>query len=338
MKKIISVCLVHIFLISTVAYGQVVKREKVAQTGMKFLNVSTDAGISALAGAGTAVEMNSASVFYNPAALGFVSPLVSVSLGRVNWIADISYLFGSASFTPKKGRFGTIGLFVLTVDYGEFQGTIRDPGEQGFIDIGTFSPGAFAAGVSYARALSTQFAVGGTVKWVKQDLGSSIIGLDTEAGYVEKYYSKAVAAFDFGVFYKTGFKSLNFGMNVRNFSEEIAYEDESFQLPLIFRIGLSMNVFDIFKHINPDRQALLVTVDATHPRDFPEQINIGMEYTLLKTIAFRAGYSAPNDEHDISMGFGLRRSYHTYSLHLDYAYTPFGIFDNVHRVSMQMAL
>ena len=338
MKNYISISLTLILLISTVVHGQVEKREKIAQTGMKFLNVSVDAGVSALAGAGTSVELNSSSVFYNPAALGYLSSFASISLGRVNWIADIDYSFISAAINPKGGRFGTIGLFAIAVDYGEFRGTIRDSGEQGFIDIGLFSPSAYTIGVCYAKALSTLFSVGGNVKFVKQDLGSSIIGFDSESTYKEKQYHQDVVAFDFGVICRTGFKSLNFGMCVRNFSREIKYEDESFQLPLIFKIGLSMNVLDIFERINKDHQSLFVTMDAIHPRDFPEQINVGVEYLLFKTMALRIGYSTPNDEHDISTGFGLRRSYKNYMLALDYAYTPFGIFNNVHRFSMHISL
>ena len=44
--------------------------------------------------------------------------------------------------------------------------------------------------------------------------------------------------------YKTGFKSLNLGMSIRNFSEEIKYIEEGFQLPLTFRIGASIDALD----------------------------------------------------------------------------------------------
>ncbi len=340
MKKYIILSCAFFFLITTAIFGQEqkFKRQKLAQTGMKFLSVSTDARISALGDAGTALEGNSAMLFYNPAGLGFLSGFADVSLGQVEWIADIKYVHGGAVFSPLNGVYGVFGISVLSADYGDFNETIRAPSEQGFLDLGSFSPGAYAIGISYAKALSNQFSVGGNIKYVNQDLGSSIVGFNTEGGYDKKNYAADVFAFDFGILYRTGFKSLNFGMCIKNFSQEVTYEDESFQLPLTFKIGVAMDVFDLYEAVNKKTHALLVSVDAVHPRDYYEQVNFGMEYLFLKTFALRLGYSTPNDEHGFSAGVGLQQSYQNYMIALDYAYTPFGVFNDVHRFSVHFAL
>ena len=80
MKKYIILSCAFFFLIATTVFGQgqSLKRQKLAQTGMKFLSVSTDARISALGDAGTALEGNSALMFYNPAGLGFLSGFADV--------------------------------------------------------------------------------------------------------------------------------------------------------------------------------------------------------------------------------------------------------------------
>ena len=122
----------------------------------------------------------------------------------------------------------------------------------------------------------------------------------------QKKISLDVLAFDFGVLYKTGFKSLNIGMSVRNFSREVKYKKEGFQLPLIFQIGASFNFADIMD-VDKNEHSLLLTVDANHPRDFPEQIMIGVEYTFMNLISLRGGYSAPNDERNFSAGVGLKK-------------------------------
>jgi hypothetical protein len=341
MKKYIILCCAFFFLITTVVFGQEqkFKRQKLAQTGMKFLSVSTDARISALGDAGTAIEGNSVSMFYNPAAMGFLGGFADVSLGQVDWIADIKYVHGGAAFSPANGLYGIFGISFQSADYGDFNETIRDPNEQGFLDLGQFSPGGLAVGISYAKALSNQFSVGGNIKYVYQDLGSSIVGFNTESGgYDEKDYSANVMAFDFGILYRTGFKSLNFGMCIKNFSQEVTYEDESFQLPLTFKIGVAMDVFDLFEAMNKNTHTLFVSVDAVHPRDYYEQVNFGLEYLFLKTFALRMGYSTPNDEHGFSAGLGLQQSYRNYMIALDYAYTPFGVFNDVHRFSVHFAL
>jgi len=342
MKKYIILSCAFFFLITTSVFGQAqkFKRQKLAQTGMKFLSVSTDARISALGDAGTALEGNSALLFYNPAGLGFLSGFADVSMGQVEWIADIKYVHGGAVFSPENGQYGVFGISVLSADYGDFNGTIRYNNDQGFIDLGDLSasPGALIIGISYAKALSNQFSVGGNIKYVNQDLGSSIVGFNSAGGYNKKSYSANVMAFDFGILYRTGFKSLNFGMCIKNFSEEVTYEDESFQLPLTFKIGVAMDVFDLYEGLNKKTHALLVSVDAVHPRDYYEQVNFGLEYLFLKTFALRLGYSTPNDEHGFSAGVGLQQSYHNYMLALDYSYTPFGVFNDVHRFSFRFAL
>ena len=338
MKKYIILSCAFFFLITTTAFSQQqeFKRQKLAQTGMKFLSVSTDARISALGDAGTALEGNSNSMFYNPAGLGFLNGFTDVSLGRVDWIADIRYIYGGAAFSPANGRYGVFGISVIAADYGNLNETIRYGQE--FIDVGTFSPGAAAFGISYAKALSSQFSVGGNIKYVNQDLGSSIVGFNSTGGFDKKSYSADVFAFDFGILYRTGFKSLNFGMSIKNFSKEVTYEDESFQLPLTFKIGVAMDVLDLYEGINKQSHALLLSVDAVHPRDYYEQVNFGIEYLFINTFALRVGYSTPNDEHGFSAGVGLQQSYHNYMIALDYAYTPFGVFNDVHRFSVHFAL
>jgi hypothetical protein len=91
-----------------------------------------------------------------------------------------------------------------------------------------------------------------------------------------------------------------------------------------------MNVLDVtgFEH---DNHSLLVTVDAEHPRDFPEQMKIGLEYVFMDLVSARLGYVGPADEHNLSYGIGVQ--YQRFSV--DYAYTPFGIFNNVQRFSVQ---
>jgi hypothetical protein len=125
-------------------------------------------------------------------------------------------------------------------------------------------------------------------------------------------------------------------MVVRNFSRELEYEQESFQLPIIFKIGISMNVLDVW-NINSSSQSLTLMADATHPRDYPEQLNLGGEYTFMNIISLRGGYMFNNDEYGITGGIGLRERFEGVDLKIDYSYTPFGVFANVQRFSFQFS-
>lgn len=317
----------------------IAQRKKLAQTGMKFLNVSLDARTNGIGDATTSLETNSSAMFYNPASMGWMQGFVDISLGSTQYIADIDYYNASIAFAPYDGDYGVFGLNFLSVNYGDFLGTIRAGNEQGYLDVGTFSPTAISFGLGYAKALSEKFSVGANIKYVRQSLGSSIISdavydpiANSVTGITDEN-ERDVIAFDFGLLYKTGFKSLNIGMSVRNFAREIKYEQEGFQLPLIFQIGASMDLADLLE-FDKTENSLLLSVDANHPRDYPEQIMVGLEYTFMNLVSLRGGYSAPNDERDIVAGIGIKKDLGGFNLAVDYSYTPFGIFENVHRLSV----
>lgn len=322
--------------------------QKLAQTGMKFLNVGMSARQAALADAFTAAEGNSVSMFYNPAGMARLSGFADVSIGQVNWLADIKHTFATVAISPWSGDYGVLGVSFQYIDYGEIQATILASNKQGYLDVGTFKPYASAVGLTYARALTERFSIGGSVKLVKQDLGTAITQIvytkditgtpngTADAGKVEVKSSLDVPAFDLGVMYKTGFRSLALGMTVRNFAREVSYQSERFQLPLTFRLGASMNMFELL-NVERETQSLLLSVDAEHPRDFPEQVKVGVEYVFMNMIAGRVGYVSPADEHNFSYGVGFQYALGGTQFHFDYAYTPFGVFNNVQRFSLQFA-
>jgi hypothetical protein len=199
------------------------------------------------------------------------------------------------------------------------------------LETGIFSPKAMSFGIGYAKDLTDKFSIGGNIKYVTQDLGSSVIGFSN--GVQTTSENKAnVLAFDFGLLYHTGYESLTFGMSIRNFSQETKFVEENFELPLTFKVSISMNAFDLF-NVDKNMHSLFVVVDAVQPRDYYQQVNVGLEYTFLKTISLRGGFSTPNDEHSYSAGVGVKQTLAGISLAADYAYTPFTVFQDVHRVT-----
>lgn len=344
MKNILANFALIILMVLVQSQFSFSQQQKLAHTGMKFLNVSLDARSSAFGDAVTSIELNNSSaMFYNPASMARFEGIADITLGSTQFIADINYYNAAVAFAPEDGDYGVFGFSFVSVDYGDFLGTVRANNDQGFLDVGTFSPTAISIGFGYANALSEKFSVGANIKYVRQSLGESVVGgvvvdpatLNYASGTTEEN-KLDVLAFDFGVLYKTGFESLNLGMSVRNFAREIKYKKESFQIPLIFQIGASFNFSDLLE-VDKNEHSFLLTVDANHPRDFPEQILIGVEYTFMNLLSFRGGYSAPNDERNFSAGVGLKKDIGGLNLGVDYSYTPFGIFNDVHRLSLNFA-
>lgn len=312
-------------------------QQKLAQSGFQFLSVVSDARAAALGQATTSLHMGSSSLFFNPAGMADLGGVVDVSGSSNKWIADITHTTFSAAISPANGNYGVIGFTVQYVNYGEFYGTVVNlASPQGYDDTGIFKLSALALGIGYAKQLTEQFSIGGQVKWIRQDLGTSVIpvvvGTDTTRGGTSNKLSPL--AFDFGTQFKTGIKSLVFGMSVRNFSTEVKYAEEGMQTPLEFTLGISMNVMDFVEPL-PMNQSLLVSIDASHYLDHPEQVKIGVEYGILSMISLRAGYASSTDE---ATGFTYGIGVSKYGFSFDYAYSPYGIFNNVQRFTARFAL
>ncbi len=311
-------------------------QQKLAQTGFQFLSVVPDARSAALANAMTTVANDASAIWDNPAMLALMAPKYNVMVSRNNWIADIQHHALTMAYRPFGGQFGVFGLSFLFVDYGEVEGTIVANNDQGYLDTGIIQPSAYAIGLSYAKMLTNKFSVGANVKYVSQYLGPVIENFELESAEVKTSEQRAsVLAFDFGTFYKTGLRSLLFGMSVRNFSEEIAFAEESFQLPLIFSIGFSAKAGDFLPEMvnNELFENLLVSVDAVHPRSYPEYIKTGFEYKFQQRLALRVGFYSNNDERRFTYGLGLN----LFGFTFDYAYVPFGVFENVQRFTIKFS-
>lgn len=310
---------------------------KWAQTGFNFLSVSSDARAGGMGEAVTSLGGYRGALFHNPATMAEMDAFMNASLSMNSWIADIKHLSLSVLIAPFSGSYGVVGLSFQSVDYGEIEGTIRFDNPKGYINTEIMKPSAIAFGIGYAKMISDRFSVGGQVKFAYQSLGKSIV--PHEDHYITKRNVAQGVAFDFGTLFKTGVKSIAFGMSVRNYSKEIKYEIEGFQLPLNFIVGISANVLDFFS-VSENHQ-LLIAVDATHPRSHPEQLKFGAEYTLMKTLSLRCGYVTNNSEDNVTFGVGVSTrglDLGVTNLECDYSYTPFGVFHNVQRLTVRVEL
>jgi hypothetical protein len=319
-------------LLTSLSYSQI----KLAQTGFNFLDVSSDAKAGAMGDAVTSLSGYRGALSHNPATMGEMPTLLNVNFNMNTWIADIKYLSLNAIVSPWSGDYGVIGLSFQSVDYGDVLGTMVYNNANGYIDTEIMNPSALAIGIGYAKMISDRFGIGGQVRFAYQSLGKSVIPNVYNNTLQTKQNIANAIAIDFGTIYKTGIKSLAFGMSIRNFSKEVKFEDEGFQLPLIFSVGISANVLDFFELSGPE-QSFILSCDVTHPRSHPEQLKIGAEYQFMKLIALRGGYITNNSEDDITFGLGVTTSglgISSADIEVDYSYTPFGKLGNVQRFTV----
>lgn len=345
MKKKLNCFLLLVFLLFISSeFQNFYAQAKLAQTGFNFLGVSTDARATGMGEAVTTAGGISSAMFYNAAVLADMDTRVHAGFSQMSWIADIKYFNGSIAASPFGGDYGVIALDFTRVNYGEFLFTKVANNEQGFVDLtGYPEPYAYSVKLVYAKKLSDNFSVGGRIKYAYQNLGKSYIPvykkvlidsvLTDDTVYINKKYGLDVLAFDFGTIYRTGFKSLAFGMTISNFSREIRYERENFQLPLTFRFGISIDLMDFLPSLSANNSFLL-SVDAVHPRSYPEYLNIGCEYSFMKTLLLRVGYVTNQDDYGLTYGVGFRK----FGLGFDYSFISHETLNNVQRFTISFEL
>jgi len=132
--------------------------------------------------------------------------------------------------------------------------------------------------------------------------------------------------------YNTGIQSLTVGVVFRNFSQDIKFQTEASDGPIVAKVGFAYNLSDLLefdKKIN----SIQLAVDFSKPRSYYEQINCGIDYTFNEMVSFRFGYSSPNDRHDITAGLGFKIE----GIGFDYSYVPWKEFDAVHQLSINVS-
>lgn len=333
--KIITLLSMIAFLFNSSAIAGDAK--KLAQTGMKFLQVSLDAKMAGMGDATTALDnLGVSGLFSNPASIARQTNFIEAATGQIRWIADINYYAGGVTIAPESGNYGVLGLSFMFVNYGDFIGTIRN--NQGYVETGTFNPSAYALGITYSKALNDKFSIGGSVKYALQNLTSGIVNI-TDAELTKTLYKPNSLVFDFGVLYHTGIQSLDFAACVKNFSKDIQLErsQEKFQLPLTFRVGFAYNASDILE-LDKNEYSIQLAFDSVVPRDNVEEVDLGVEFKFMNSLALRGGYLSGKDEYSVTGGIGFTQSYAGYSIGVDYAYIPWTTFADVHKFSIHFGI
>lgn len=335
-KNIISVLILVLIpqLLSAQFVSDVSKR---GTTAAPFLNISQGARAAGMGSAFVAVADDPTAIFWNVAGLARLENH-SATFDHTNWFADIGYNFGSVSFNL--GDFGVLGASFIASDVDEMNvTTILEPNGTGE----TFSVTDMAFSIAWAFNLTDNFSIGFNPKVVYQGIWKM---------------SDYAFAIDFGVLYNTPFKGVTLGMAVTNFGSKMSlsgtsavvlYDDDpestgnngripaelemaSWDLPLGFKVGVAYRPFESKYH------DLIISIDASHPNNNYESINIGGEYTFDDIFSLRGGYKSlflDESEESFSLGAGIKQNLlGNISIRFDYAYADFGRLDYIQKFSI----
>lgn len=306
---------------------------KVGKTGMQLLKIDVSARGAAMGGAYTMNGYDATGMFYNPATVAQMNNSFDFFANKTNYVADINYsALGLAFKLP--WSLGKFGINAVSADYGNVEHTEVANNDQGYVELGTLKPSAYAVGISYARRLTDRFSFGANIKYAKQELGWNHEVDPFENDTTENNNTVNGMVMDFGTIYYPGVKSLRFGISIRNFSSEWDYgeyseepQEGSFELPLNFIMGAAFDFMDL---TNLENHSMTVEVNYLHPRDYSERIHVGAEYWFNNMIALRGGYKFNYDEESLSLGAGLSFK----GIKVDYAYSMLNVFEGISRFSL----
>jgi len=341
MKKIILCTIVLLCICSSTFYAQV-GVTKVGTTASKFLSIDVGPRANGMGSAYVALANDVTAMYWNPAGISNMENF-EMMFSNTKWIADVTLNYAGA--VVPLGDIGTIGVNAtfLTMDQIE-RTTVENPDGTGeFVDAGNY-----AFGISYARNLTDQFSIGFNGKYILEKL----------------FHSSATGfAVDVGVLFDTHLSGLKLGMSISNYGTKMklsgqdfqvqhdpypsvagnngnisaALSTDAFDLPLLFRLGASM---DILKGLFGSN--LILSVDALHPNDDIESMNIGGEYIFENMLSLRMGYKGlflKDSQQGINYGGGVRLNVTgRTTLLFDYSYISFGDLKNVHMFSVGLGL
>lgn len=327
--KIISI----VFAFTAVVFAQT----KVGSTAAPFLNIGVGPRAISMGGAFVATANDVSALYWNPA--GAAQSMQSGAMfAYTNWFADIKYNWTGAMLNL--GGLGTVGLSLQYLDYGKMEvTTIREPEGTGE----KFGAHDVCAALTYGYNLTELFSVGGSIKYISQNIwnvSASAVGFDLGVLFKSEFYGLRIGACisNFGTDMSLSGKDLLVLVDISqqlagNNDQILAYlRTDSYPLPLLFRVGLAMDA------INTSYHRLTLGVDALHPNDNSESLNVGFEYGFNNLLFIRVGYKSlflSKTEEGLTAGVGLNIDLGSnLSLVVDYAYQDFGVFKNTQHFSI----
>ena len=335
-SKIVKYIPYLIFSISAVSFltaGTVSKR---GTTAAQFLTIGQGARGLSMGSAFVAVADDQSAMYWNPAGITDIYGN-SIMFDYTEWIADIKYNYLGATFNI--GDYGVVGFNLTASNIGDMKvTTTENPDGTGEV----FSASDVAVGVTYALKLTDKFSIGFNPKIVHQSIWKT---------------SATGIAVDVGVKYITPFKNVTLGMSITNFGSKmrllgnstlVLYDadltttgnngripadlrTDEWSLPLNFKFGIA------YQAMKNDLGSFIVAVDASHPSDNYESLDVGGEYGFNDFVFLRGGYKSlflGDAEDHLTLGFGVKQAIiGNTSMSIDYAYQDFGRLKNVQKFS-----
>jgi len=331
-KIIICLCAVFMYELNAQSGSSL---NKTGTTAAQFLKIGIGPRAVGMGGAYTALADDINAIYWNPSGLARMHSQEAY-FNHVDWIMDVKMDF--AGFAVDIDDLGTLGAFISVMSMDDMPvRTLQQPEGTGEL----FSAGSIVIGLSYARNLTEEFSIGFNAKYIGEHIwneSARTFAIDIGTQYVIPFLNE----------FRLGASISNFGSKMKMAGRDIIQTTtvgagegnlintdlqlDEFELPLLFRIGLAVDV------IKTTENRLTIAADAIHPNDNSEYVNAGLEYTWNEIFFIRGGYKSlfeQDGEQGFTIGAGLNyRFFDAYKIKIDYAYQDFGRLKNVQYISL----
>lgn len=190
---------IRIILLQTLIVGSIfaqISRE--GTSAVNFLLIEPGSRAVGMGSAQVAVGGDSYAVYYNPAGLAQITSF-EMDVQRTNWIADITYDYLSIAFPVHHSAVAGIQVISLSMADMEVRTELDQDGTGEM-----FSVGDLLLGTSLAITISDRFSVGGTFKYVREQIW---------------HMASDGLAFDVGTRYSAPFLNTVIGVAISNFGD-----------------------------------------------------------------------------------------------------------------------
>lgn len=328
MRTVIKIIFLFLVTIKAV-HAQILPNlggQRVGTSAAQFLKIGVGSRSAALGQAYVALANDAEALYWNPAGISQFDKN-EVIFANTRWFVDTQLEFAGIVYHLSQAN--SIGFSVTYLHTEEMkETTVLQPFGTGRY----FNYSDALLSLTFARNMTERFSFGLSVKYMNETLAEL-----TMQSFL----------FDLGTYYKTGWKSVRFGVAVSNFGRDMApsgsfrYENleneivevnsfQEFSPPTVFRIGVASELFE------NDQHKFISAVQLNHPNDNDENVNLGLEYWWKDVFSLRGGYVSGREEENFSLGFGVHLPLSVVDFRFDYAFSNFGRLGYVNRFTAHL--
>lgn len=312
-------------------------------TSTNFQEIGMGARAVGMGESFTAVADDATAMFWNPAGL-VLAKGTQFNLTHGEWLLGVTHEF--FAFSQNLDRDGAFGASLGYMGTGSFPGALEIPGvpiESSYGGVGdNISSSDYIGSIAYAQRLGN---------WIGGDFfQKSIIGIKaTVVGQNIVDVGSSGLAFDAGYIYEVTRKTFYLAALASNIGTQFqgtvvgpggVTVVQNYSQPVIFKLGGSYRLVNLL--MKKDRNILAMETDGHI--DTGVKFNLGDEYRISfgrNAVALRLGYRTGSDLGTVAgmtTGVGVSHRFDDFEAGLDYAFVPYGVLGDTHRISLNLII